>query len=58
MVWEIPKNGFDSRLSVQNVGGLPLRHEEERGGSIVLDFMPETCKNDVWTPVLVASYWL
>ena len=35
MVWEIPKNGFDSRLSVQNVGGLPLRHEEEHGGSIL-----------------------
>ena len=45
-------------MSVPNGGGSPLRREEECGGSIVLDFMYETGGNDVWTPVLVASYWL
>ena len=37
---------------------MPLRHEEERGGSIALDFMCETGGNEIWTPVSVASYWL
>ena len=45
-------------MSVLNGGGSPLRHEEERGGSIVFDFMYETGGNEIWTPVLVASYWL
>ena len=41
-----------------NGGGLPLRREEECGGSIVLDFMYQTGGNDVWNLVSVASYWL
>ena len=45
-------------MSVPNGGGSPLRREEERGGSIVLDSMSETSVNDVWTLVSVASYWL
>ena len=45
-------------MSVLNGGGSPLRHEEESGGSIVLDFMYETGGNDVWTLVSVAYYWL
>ena len=45
-------------MSVPNGGGSPLRHEEEHEGSIVLDFMSETGGNDVWTLILVASYWL
>ena len=36
---------------------MPLRREEERGGSIVLDVY-QTDGNDVWTPVSIASYWL
>ena len=43
-------------MSVSNGGGSSLRHEEERGGSIVLDFMCETGGNEIWTMVLVASY--
>ena len=31
-------------------GGSPLRHEEECGGSIVLDFY-QIGGNDIWTPV-------
>ena len=42
-------------MSVPNSGGSPLRREEERGGSIVLDVY-QTNGNDFWTPVLVASY--
>ena len=38
-------------------GGSPLRREEERGGSIVLDVY-QTSGNDVWTPVSMDSYWL
>ena len=41
-----------------NGGGSPLRHEEEHGGSIVLDFMYEIGGNDVWTLVSMDSYWL
>ena len=37
---------------------LPLRHEEECGGSIVLDLCLKLGGNDVWTPVSMASYWL
>ena len=44
-------------MSVLNGGRLPLRREEERGGSIVLDFY-QIGGNDVWTPVSMASYWL
>ena len=45
-------------MSVPNGGGSPLRHEEERGGSIVLDFLCESGGNEIWTLVSVASYWL
>ena len=45
-------------MSVPNGGGSPLRREEERGESIVFDFMCETSGNEIWTPVSVASYWL
>ena len=41
-----------------NGGGSPLRREEERGGSIVFDLMNETGGNEIWNPVLVASYWI
>ena len=45
-------------MSVSNGGGSPLRREEECGGSIVFDLMNETGGNEIWTLVLVASYWL
>ena len=45
-------------MSVPNSGVLPLKRQEERKGSIVLDFMFETGGNDVWTLVSVVSYWL
>ena len=45
------------QFNVPNCGGSPLRHEEEHGGSIVLDVY-QTSGNDVWTPVSMASYWL
>ena len=43
-----------------NYGGSPLRHEEERGGSIMSDLYVKMVKygNDFWTLVLMASYWL
>ena len=37
---------------------MPLRREEERGGSIVFDLMNETGGNEIWTLVSMASYWL
>ena len=45
-------------MSVLNGGGSPLRHEEDRGGSIVLDLCLKLGGNDVWTLVSVASYWM
>ena len=45
-------------MSVPNGGGSPLRCEEDRGGSIVLDLCPKLGGNDVWTPVSMASYWM
>ena len=44
-------------MSVPNFGGSPLRREEEREGSIMLNVY-QTDGNDVWNLVLVASYWL
>ena len=44
------------RSSVPNGGGLPLRHEEEHGGSIVFDFMCETSGNEICTPISMDSY--
>ena len=45
------------QLSVPNSGGSPLRHEEEREGSIVLVFY-QTDGNYVWTSISMASYWM
>ena len=45
-------------MSVPNGGGSPLRREEERGGSIMFDFMYEAGGYYIWTLVLVVSYWL
>ena len=41
-------------------GGLPLRREEERGGSIMYDLYVKMVKygDDFWTLVLMASYWI
>ena len=37
---------------------MPLRREEDRGGSIVFTFVYETGGCEIWTWVSMASYWL
>ena len=37
---------------------MPLRREEDRGGSIVFTFVYETGAYEIWTPVSMGSYWL
>ena len=43
-----------------NCGGSPLRHEEERGGSIMSNLYVKMVKygDDFWTLVLMDSHWL
>ena len=41
-----------------NCGGSPLRREEEREGSIVLDLCIKLVEMIFWTPVSMTSYWL
>ena len=45
------------RFNDPNYGDSPLRREEERGGSIVLDVY-QNDGDDVWTLVSMDSYWL
>ena len=43
-----------------NYGGSPLKREEEHGQSIMSHLYVKMVKygDDIWTPILMASYWL
>ena len=46
------------RFNDPNCGGLPLRREEEREGSTVLDLCIKLVGMIFWTLISMASYWL
>ena len=56
IVWEITENDYNFANCVPNGGGSPLRHEEDRGGSIVFSCVYETGGYEIWTLVSMASY--